>query len=607
MSQISVVPAANMVTGASAILSALENGGVTHLFVNLGSDHPAFLTAFAANSHPNLRIFTCPNEMNALSAASGYAQITGRLAAVLVHVDCGTLGLAGAIHNVSKGRIPVMILAGTVPITQEGELRGTRNEHIHWIQDVPDQRTIVRQYMRYEHEIRTSRNAAQIVLRGLQFANSSPRGPVYLIASREALEEETACPARDPTTSGSQRAAKTTALEPIGLSPSAIEELGSAILNADKPLIVTSYCGKTAAGFYALKDLAELCIIAVHENAPVCNNFPTTSFLHQGHQWNGGGQLEALTEADLVIVVDSDVPWITTESKPSNSARIFHLDVDPLKEGTTLWYLPCEKRWKCDSSLALRQLTDFVQRSPSFGSVEFSKRLDQRRAALQERFQARQARLASIEIKPANGTLTVPFFMSRFRNATREQSVIGLNESITNLGTVADSLHHDKPLSLLGSGGGSLGWCLSGAVGVSLALKEEGRESLLVAFCGDGTWLFGVPASAYWMAMKYQTPFLTIIWHNAGWSSPRNACLRMNPGLGKSFGQGSEAEERLSERMKVTIDPSPAFGKIAEGAGNAWWAIADDPHKVDEILEQAIHAILKEKRSAVIEVVLAKI
>lgn len=115
-------------TAASAILSALEDAGVTHVFVNLGSDHPAFIAAFASKRHRNLRIITSPNEMNALSAASGFAQITGRPAAVLVHVECGTQGLGAAVHNISKGRIPAFIFAGTSPVTMEGEETGSRNE-----------------------------------------------------------------------------------------------------------------------------------------------------------------------------------------------------------------------------------------------------------------------------------------------------------------------------------------------------------------------------------------------------------------------------------------------------------------------------------------------
>ncbi|KAG7147133.1 putative acetolactate synthase large subunit IlvX like protein [Verticillium longisporum] len=123
-----VVSPDNSVSGASAILHALQAAGVTHLFVNLGSDHPAFLTAFALKAYPRVKVVTSPNEMNALSAASGYAMVTGKPAAILVHVECGTQALAGAVHNISKGRLPVVIVAGTVPITMEGELPGSRNE-----------------------------------------------------------------------------------------------------------------------------------------------------------------------------------------------------------------------------------------------------------------------------------------------------------------------------------------------------------------------------------------------------------------------------------------------------------------------------------------------
>ncbi|KAH8886223.1 acetolactate synthase [Thozetella sp. PMI_491] len=567
-------------TGASAILHALESAGITHLFVNLGSDHPAFLSAFASKVHQKLKIFTSPNEMNALSAASGFAQVTGKPAAVLVHVECGTQGLAGAIHNVSKGRIPVMILAGTVPVTMEGELMGSRNEYIHWIQDVPDQRAIVRQYMRYEHEIRRPHNAIQIVLRAVQFAMSSPQGPTYLVASREALEETII--------------------------------LSAALLEAERPLIVTSYCGRSPEGFQALKALAELLAIPVHENAPIYNNFPTTSFLHQGHQWNGGGQLPALAEADVVLVIDSDVPWIGAQSNPSTTARIFHLDNDPLKESTqtTLWSLPCEKRWKVDSAVALGQLSDAIKNDVSFKSDKVYAIISSRTSHLQERFEKRRERLVSLEATPAEGKMTVPFFMARFREATHGLRVVGLNESTTNLGNVADHLHHEQPLSLIGSGGGALGWYSGAAIGASLALKErdkDGAERLITAFTGDGVWLFGVPSCAYWMAKKYETPFLTIIWNNGGWASPKNACLRIHPEVSTLVQQENSSgskEKKLSDLFGVSITPSPSFGKIAEGAGDTWWTQVRESKEVDGAIEQALKSVREERRSALIEVVL---
>ncbi|KAI0376732.1 acetolactate synthase [Hypomontagnella monticulosa] len=589
-------------TGAAAILHALKSAGISHLFVNLGSDHPAFLSEFASQSHKELHILTSPNEMNALSAASGFAQITGRPAAVLVHVECGTQGLAGAIHNVSKGRIPVMILAGTVPVTMAGEIPGSRNEYIHWIQDVPDQRAIVRQYMRYEHEIRRPHNAAQIVLRALQFAMSSPQGPTYLIASRETLCEE--FEETDTQVHSVRAYEKNTAVEPIGLSPTALSELANVLLAAERPLIVTSYCGRSARGFEALKSLAELLSIPVHENAPIYNNFPTTSFLHQGHQWNGGGQLPALTEADVVLVVDADVPWIPAQSRPSSTARIFHLDCDPLKESTTLWSLPCERRWKCDSELALEQLCAAVQASDIFKQDPSIRRIEGRKKHLEERYLQRKSKLRNAEEPRKDGKVSVPYFMSRLRDATADVHVVGLNESTTNLGNVADHLCHDAPLSLIGSGGGSLGWYSGAAVGASLALRVSGRsDDLVIAFTGDGTWLFGVPSCAYWMAKKYDTPFLTIIWNNGGWASPKNAFLRLNPEMAQSH----QIEGRLSDRVMTSITPSPEFGKIAEGAGNAWWRQVTSVSEVDDACKAAIKVIREEKRCALIEVVIDSI
>lgn len=96
--------------------------------------------------------------MVALSMADGYARFTGKPQCVIVHVDVGTQGLGAAVHNASCGRAPVLIFAGLSPFTLEGEMRGSRTEYIHWIQDVPDQKQIVAQYCRYTGEIKTGKN-----------------------------------------------------------------------------------------------------------------------------------------------------------------------------------------------------------------------------------------------------------------------------------------------------------------------------------------------------------------------------------------------------------------------------------------------------------------
>ena len=209
-----------MYTGASALIEALVDAGVSYLFVNLGSDHPGIVEALAqarATGKPVPKVVTCPNEMVALTCAQGFVQITGRAQAVLVHVDCGTQAMAGAIHNVAKCRVPVLIFAGASPYTQEGELKGSRNEFIHWLQDVPDQRGILRGYMKYENELRTGRNIKQMIYRALQIASSDPQGPAYLMAAREVLEEEVPPVSIDP--------ARWTPIAPQPLPESGLTEL----------------------------------------------------------------------------------------------------------------------------------------------------------------------------------------------------------------------------------------------------------------------------------------------------------------------------------------------------------------------------------------------
>lgn len=84
-----------MYTTASVFFKALADAGVTHAFANWGNDHPALLEELErqrveGGGKSSLDIITCPNEMVALSAAQGYAQVTNKPAVVIVHVDVGT-------------------------------------------------------------------------------------------------------------------------------------------------------------------------------------------------------------------------------------------------------------------------------------------------------------------------------------------------------------------------------------------------------------------------------------------------------------------------------------------------------------------------------------
>lgn len=194
-------------------------------------------------------IVTCPNEMVALSAAHGMALTTGKAQAVIVHVDVGTQGLAAAVHNASMGRVPVLIFAGLSPFTIEGEMRGSRTEFIHWIQDVHDQKAIVAQYCRFSGEVKSGRNIKQMVNRALSFARSDPKGPAYLVGAREVMEEDIEPYHLDQSN-----------WSPIGkaaLPDDVVKTIGDSLAKAKNPLVVTGYAGRSEGGVDGLVELAD--------------------------------------------------------------------------------------------------------------------------------------------------------------------------------------------------------------------------------------------------------------------------------------------------------------------------------------------------------------
>ena len=176
-------------TTSTAFLEALAEAGVQYIFANLGSDHPGLIEALAQakadGSDKDLpRLIVCPHEMVALSAAHAAALVSRSPQAVIVHVDAGTQNMGGAISNALRGRAPVLVFAGAAPYTMENELPGGRNEFIHWIQDVHDQRGIMRGYVKYDNEIRYGSNIKQLVHRALQIAASEPARSTWSARAR---------------------------------------------------------------------------------------------------------------------------------------------------------------------------------------------------------------------------------------------------------------------------------------------------------------------------------------------------------------------------------------------------------------------------------------
>ncbi|KAH9871122.1 hypothetical protein J1614_006696 [Plenodomus biglobosus] len=572
-------------TASFAFFEALWEYGVTNVFVNLGSDHPSIIEAIVKGQNEKKgqfpKIITCPNEMVALSMADGYARLTGKPQCVIVHVDVGTQGLGAAVHNASCGRAPVLIFAGLSPFTIEGEMRGSRTEYIHWIQDVPDQKQIVAQYCRYTGEIKSGKNVKQMVNRALSFAMSDPKGPVYLYGAREPMEEDLTPYQLQPEF--------WYPVEPAALPPSGVKTVAEALVNAQEPLVIVGYTGRKHAAVRELVELADnVKGLRVLDTGGSDMCFPANHPAWLGLRY---GNDPSIKSADVILVLDCDVPWINTQCHPKETAKIFHIDVDPLKQQMPVFYLNALQRYRADAHTSLSQLNMYIQANlkEKLSSQLFS----QRWTALQESHKQKLKTIASEAVVDDKGHFGTPYLCSQLKKLCPNDTIWAV-EAVTQTGFVADQIQATLPGSWINCGGGGLGWSGGGALGIKLATDREGMKQFVCQIVGDGTYLFSVPGSVYWISQRYKLPILTIVLNNKGWNAPRRSMLLVHPD-----GQGSKAS---NEELNISFAPTPDYSGIAKAAsgGEIWAAHTSTADELAKLLPEAIKSVLNGK-SAVLD------
>src|SRR6516225_3657856 len=200
----------------------------------------------------------CPHEVVAVHMAAGYALATGRAQAVFVHVDAGTANACMAIQNLFRYRLPVLMFAGRAPFTLHGELPGSRDTYVHFVQDPFDIASIVRPYVRWEYSLPSGVVVKEALARASAFAHSDPPGPVYMMLPRETLAEEwdeAEMPAYPPSRYGSVRAG--------GVEPARAQAIAKELMAAENPVAFAGYLGRKPDAVAALDRLARACGIRV--------------------------------------------------------------------------------------------------------------------------------------------------------------------------------------------------------------------------------------------------------------------------------------------------------------------------------------------------------
>ncbi len=556
-------------TVAHRLLQLSAELGIDYIFTNLGSDHPAFIEAFAhmnTRGQGKPRVIVCPHEMTALSAAHGYAMITRKPQLVLVHVDVGTQNLGGSVHNAARARIPAIIVAGLSPWTEHGERVGRRNEFIHYIQDAPRQAEIVAQYMKWCYELRAPEMIDDVLLRAMQISSSGPQGPVYLTGAREVWDAKVAA--------APQPLAHWQAVRSGGLEPAAIDGIYAALSAAKRPIVITSYFGRQVAAVQRLVELSERIGIGVLEVSPHCMNFPGTHPHHLGYRRDS-----YVAEADLILMLDVDVPWIPSKVQPAPDAQLFHIDIDPIKPQLGFWHFPAQRSHQADSLQAIEQLLARCDAQPPGATTRKAWLAD-----LHARKRATTAPATSAAMTPEEVTAAV-------RELVNERTIV-IFEAPSCTELTPTVLQMQQPGSYFSSGGAGLGWGINAATGVKLAKPDAD----VIALVGDGCYLFGVPSSAYWVANTYGAAHLTVIYNNRGWHSPKLSTLWVHP----------EGEARRNDTFWVTIGAGAKLAEIAQAASGTAAFTVTQREQLRPAIQNAMQ-IVRGGRCAVVDVSVAPI
>jgi acetolactate synthase-1/2/3 large subunit len=557
---------------AQAYLELLRAMGVKYFFGNAGTDFASLIDAFAkfaAEGKTTPRPIQVPHEFCAVSMAHGYYLVTGEPPLVMVHTTVGTANALCGLINAARAHIPLILSAGRTPITEAGN-PGSRDLLIHWAQESFDQATMVREYVKWDYELRAFSQLETVVRRAFALAQSEPRGPVYLTFPREVLAE----PHSEFTFNAENTLVPATTTFP---DPACVTEVATLLAQASYPLIITRTYGRNAAAVPALVALAESFALPVIEYPfPAHVNFPAGHSLHLGFD---PGTL--LPKADVILAIDCDVPWAPAVHKLNDQARVIHLGLDPLQSRYPIWGFPTHLALTADSAATVPLLTAALHKLRAGREETIAHRF----ARLQKEHATQRASWKQeAEEKGRSQVLTFEW-VSYCLNQLKDDDMIFVNEYDLSL----RHIEFNTPGSYLGfSPAGGLGWGVGGALGVRLGAPDK----TVISVVGDGTYVFSVPSACHMVAAMHDLPILIVVCNNGGWNATQMATRGVHP-----QGWAVRTENFPFGRFGV----QPAYEMFAQACGGHG-EVVRTPQELPAALRRALRIVREEKRQALVNV-----
>jgi acetolactate synthase-1/2/3 large subunit len=545
-------------TVAEAYLAALKTRGVDWIFGNAGTDFAPVIEALAAaevggeDALPVPRPVEVLHETVAVAMAHGYYLMTGRPQCAMVHVNVGLANALMGIINACRDNTPLLFASGRTPITERGRL-GSRNVPIHWGQEMFDQGGMLREFVKWDNELRAGEQVVDLVDRALAISQAEPKGPVYLSLPREILAE--------PLPEGFRLTSEPSVAAPSAPhpDPQAVAAAVALLAEAEDPVVITSVGGK--ALFDVLGPVAEEFAL------PVVQFWRISPAIATDHPFYAGEVPSArLASADVVLVLDTMVPWMPERMSLRPDAQVIGVGTDPLFSGVPVRTFPSHLTITSTPAAAVAAIGAGLRAA----GCATSPRTEARRTRLVPELAARRARELAAGADPGGSPMT-PEYLSRTLS-----DVVGTEATVVNeLGLATGMLELTRHDSFFGPPiSGGLGWGGGAAVGAKLADPDR----LVVWTTGDGSYVFSNPAAVHHAAASLGLGLLTVVADNRVWNAVRRATIAVYP-EGVAAGSGTMP---LS-----SLEPAPDYPKFVAAYGGHGEHV-EDPERLRPALERAV-------------------
>jgi acetolactate synthase-1/2/3 large subunit len=442
-------------SGASSLVKSLESAGVDVMF---GIPGGAILPAYDPIFDSSIRHILVRHEQGAGHAATGYAQVTGRVGVCIATSGPGATNLVTPLADAAMDSVPMVAITGQVPSNaigtdafQEADIRG-----------------ITMPFTKHNYLITDPDQIPRAIAEAFYIASSGRPGPVLVDIAKDALQKETdfnwpkelSLPGYRPQ------------LEPVSQS---ILDAAALIAQSSKPVLYVGGGAIKANASKELLQLAELLGVPVVTTLMARGAFPDSHPLHYGMPGMHGtvGAVTALQKSDLLITLGARFDDRVTGklSTFAVNAKVIHADIDPAEIGKNRFAdVPVVGDLKRTIAALIPAVkAEFAKKSPDYSAWNASMN------------KLRETYPLGYDL-PKDGSLSPQYVIERLSALTGPEAIY-----VAGVGQhqmwASQFVKYENPRTWLNSGGlGTMGYAVPAAMGA----KVGAPDTPVWAIDGDG-------------------------------------------------------------------------------------------------------------------------